>query len=530
MRMITDKMSAIFFLYGKTFKNRVKKALKKPITYVFVVLGILYLVIILKSFGVMFGQTGMEPESMLTAILTVIVFMTIPSNLISYSKRKGLIFKQSDIHFLFPGPISPKVILLYAHLRTVLMSFVLSVVMTAGGVVWFHMPAWKMLVYFLFSCIVENILEASMMILCYGNERMDKKQKGILQALMYALIGIFVLLGIAAYVREGAGFDVVLRYIHSPGIQMIPVVGWYIAFLHLLFMGPTAVNIAGALLFFVSVAVLFVMARRMKCTGEYYEDAIQFAEDYEIAREKSKKGEVAVVGRKKKYVNAQVSYKGSYAKAIFYRQLLEYKKNRFFIFGLYTAICLALGIGMAVLGYRGYFGNEKYVPFIILGVMAYVTFIFSSYPGKWGKELGSPYTYLMPDSSFHKLWYATLIEHLRALVDGCLLTLPVAVITGLPPVQTVLIIVIYICMQACKLYAEVMVEAFLGNLLGTVAKQFTRLFFEGLVIGIGIIGAVAGTLMVSVDVGFLALIILSALMTAGMMAIAAVNFEKMESW
>lgn len=531
MEAKTGSVRAFFYLYRKILKNRVKKALRKPVTYIYLAFVIWYFGFLFTTFGEgfdsMFDSFGIDKASALTVVLTVLTFFFVPSNLISYSKRKGLVFRQSDIHFLFPAPVNPKRVLLYAHVRGVLLGLLVSGLMTVGGVIWFSMPVWKMAVYFLFSGVVENLLEGSLMILCYGNEKFGKEQMFRFQLLMYAVVGLFVLIGVAVYMKEGAGMSAVAGYLHSSAIQMVPVIGWHIAFLHLFFMGPTAVNVVCSALYFVSVAVLFFMAVRMKCTGEYYEDAIKFAEDYEEARQKGKRGEVAVVGWKKKYGKAEVTYRGSCAKALFYRQLLEYKKNRFFIFGFYTLVCLALGIGMAFFAYREDFGEKA--PFIILGVMAYLTFIFASYAGKWGKELSKPYTFLIPDSAFRKLWYATLMEHIRALVDGCLLTLPAGIVTGIPFFQILLIIAAYIGLQACKLYAEVMLEAFLGNLLGNVGKQFARLFFEGIVIAFGAMGAAAGTMLVSLEVGLAVLIVVVGVMTAAMMILAALNFERMES-
>ena len=523
--------TTFLFLYRKILKNRVKKALHKPVTYVYLVIAVLYFVLIFGSFkitfDVMFAERGIDSASALTVVLTVITFFLVPANLISYGKRKGLVFRQSDIHFLFPAPVNPKGVLLYDHVKTVLLGLLTYFVLSVGGVFWFGMPLWKMFLFFLISCVAENVLESSMMVICYGNERFNRRQMLLFQILIYAVMGIFVVIGIAVYIREGAGLRAVVNYLHSPAIQMVPVVGWFIALVHLLFMGPTTVNIIGSVLYFAAAVFFFLTAVRMKCTGEYYEDAIKFAEDYEEARQKGKKGEVAIAGWKKKYGKATVSYRGSYAKALFYRQLLEYKKNRFFIFGFYTLLCLCAGIGLAVIGKRGDMGEMA--PFVILGAMAYLTFIFAAYSGKWGKELAKPYTYLIPDSAFRKLWYATLMEHIRALADGCLLTLPTGIVMGLPFLQMVLIIMVYVCLQACKLYAEVMVEAFLGNILGAVGKQFARLFFEGIVIGFGILGAALGTILFSLEVGLVLLVIVMAGMTAVMMIIASINFERMES-
>lgn len=520
-------MNMIFYLYRKTFKNRVKRALKKPVTYVYSAFVILYFYFIFRSFPVFFEMFQVEGASVLTAVLTVIVFVFIPSNMISYSKRKGLVFRESDIHFLFSAPVSPKKILLYAHIKNVIVTLLLNILVIICSILWLDMPVWKMAVYFIFSFVVENLLEGSIMILCYGNERLEKKQMFAVQAGMYLLIGIFILIGVGVYVKEGIGLRPVVNYLHSPAIQMVPVIGWHIAFLHLLFMGPETVNIICSILYFISVILLLLAACRMKCTGEYFEDAIKFAEDYEAAKKRGKAGEVAIVGWKKKYGKATVSYKGKYAKAIFYRQLLEYKKNRFFIFGFYTLVCLVVGIGLAVIGYRNN-GFGGYEVFVILGVMAYLTFIFSGYQGKWGKELKKPYTYLIPDTALCKLWYSTLMEHIRSLIDGCLIALPAGIVFGIPFLQILLVILAYICIQACKLYADIMVEAFLGNILGLAGKQYARVLFEGIVIGIGAMGAMVGSL-ISMEMGLVALVGVVVFMTAGMMAIATVNFEKMET-
>lgn len=160
--------------------------------------------------------------------------------------------------------------------------------------------------------------------------------------------------------------------------------------------------------------------------------------------------------------------------------------------------------------------------------MAYLTFIFSGYQGKWGKELKKPYTYLIPDTALCKLWYSTLIEHIRSVIDGCLIALPSGIVFGIPFLQILLVILAYVCIQACKLYADIMVEAFLGNILGLAGKQYARVFFEGIVIGIGAVGAVIGGL-ISMEIGLITLAGVVVFMTAGMMAIATVNFEKMET-
>ena len=105
---------------------------------------------------------------------------------------------------------------------------------------------------------------------------------------------------------------------------------------------PTTVNVICTILYLVSACLLFVLAKRMKCTGAYYEDAMKFADDYQELLNKKMQGESGRLGKKQSFKQASVEYKGGGAKAIFYRQLLEYKKNRTFIFSWMTLVNLAV--------------------------------------------------------------------------------------------------------------------------------------------------------------------------------------------
>lgn len=178
-------MKAILYLYFRTFTNRLKKAVRKPITYFYLILVLVYAVLIPITFRTTAANMNMDSPSGITAVFTVFAFWVIPANLNAFAKRKGLLYRSSDIHFLFPAPVSPKQILLYAHLRTLPTTLIMNLFMTVAGGYIFRVEWWKMLLYFLFSVIVENILEAGIMILVYGNEKLDEKEEpGLSEVLM----------------------------------------------------------------------------------------------------------------------------------------------------------------------------------------------------------------------------------------------------------------------------------------------------------------------------------------------------------
>lgn len=525
-------MGAIGYLYQKTFVNRVKIAMHKPVTYVYLLLVLFYFTAVPASLRMIVEDFGGDSPQGMVMILTVLAFWSIPGNLTAYTKRKGLVYRNCDVHFLFPAPVRPKKVLLYAHLKTLTAQILMnSFIVVCGGMI-FAVEKWRLAVYFLFSVVVENVLEGGIMILLYGDERMGEKQRALLVKAAYGLMAVLVLLAVAAYFRGGLSMGTVAEYLQSDLLQMVPVVGWYISVLHLLFLETTAVNVAGTVCYGLLLIIVVIMAWRMKCTGAFYEDATKFAEDYEDVLVSRRQGNTARrLGKVQKFGKAHITWHGYGARALFYRQLLEYKKSRFFIFDISTFMAILGGAAIAYLYIReGGFGElESYRFFVIPVIASYLIFVFNAVNGKWAKELSSPYTYLIPDTAFRKLVNATAMQHIQSVVNGCLITLPGAVAMGMPPGITALCIVCYIVLSANKLYALAVAEAAVGNTLGTVGKQLLQMLIHGLAITSAVLGAVMGMVSGGILWAFLLMDVFLILFTGVFMVIAVLNFYNMET-
>ena len=520
-------MEAIKYLYKTSFKNQLKKSVRKPVTVIYCILTIAYFVWMYFIFRDMVSDIKVDSPEGLVTIFSVMALFFLPGNLITFAKRKGLIFRKSDIHLLFVSPVSPKSILVYAYLRNIILSIIVGLAFIPIGVVWFHVPVYKMILYFLISQVVENTLEISLMIILYGNERLSKKTLKIIGKVLLLFIVAIVSIGVYLFFEYNKSLAFVGPFLSNPYLQMVPIIGWSIACYRLLFLGATTLNVICTGLYLISTIILFITAYRMSCTGLYYQDAMKFADDYEEARIRGKKGEVAVVGGKKAKLKASnVEYKGYYAKAIFYRQILEYKKRRFFIFGFYNLVCLGIGIAIAFLSKD--MEVREYALFVAAGAGAYCTFIFSGFATKWAKELENPYTYLIPDSPLKKLWYATVIEHIRSIIDGLLIVLPVAIVVRMNIVAVILSVLCYVCLQANKLYLSVLSEALLGNTVGTVGKQWLRMIGMSICIAAGIFAAVLFNKYVGIEAAFLGMIMIEVVITAIIAVGASILFKKME--
>ena len=249
------------------------------------------------SFGTMIEEFHVDNAESMGVILSILIFFLLPSNFISYSRRKGLLFRKSDIHFMFPAPVNPKMIIVFKGILNLLLNFLLAVFIGAMGIIYFQAGVGRMILYVVLYLVFENVLEASTMILCYGNEKLPEGFFKGLTMVCYALMGVFVMVAFLMLMNRGFSFENVSEYLSLPVIQAVPIIGWNIAMIRLIFVGPTTLNLICTVLFILSTLLLFLLAFRSKCSGEYFEDAAKFADDYAELRANKQKG-IVIQGRR----------------------------------------------------------------------------------------------------------------------------------------------------------------------------------------------------------------------------------------
>ena len=481
-------MRSILYIQKRAWINRIKRALYKPGTYVYIVLFGFYIFLIgtTISQGTDFLKTiGLNTPLTFAAFYSALLLYLTPPSYVSYAKHKGLVYIPADVQFVFSAPISPKKVLVYAYLKNVPVSIIVGILVAAVGVIWFQVPLWKGICFFLVIGVAEHVMMAALTICLYGNERFAEKTTKRFGRILYLVLAGLV--GVAAYYLYVNGLHVstVISYLSSPWLQLVPLIGWQIAVMRLILVGPALFTVIGSCLYVLAFAAFVILAWKMKCTGEYYEDAMTFADDYQKALDKQKKGDTTLNIKPGKLRRASIRYQGGGAKAVFYRQLLEYKKRRFFLFGGRTLTALIIGAGAVVLFSMGEIsvsGAGRY--YTVPGILGYLAFIFSTVGGKWEKELENPYIYLIPDTPFKKLWYATLLDHVRTAVDGLLISAPIVLYLGMPWWYIVIFTLFAVLMQAARLYADTVANALIGNSLGNVARQFLNMGIFLLVVGI----------------------------------------------
>ena len=121
------------------------------------------------------------------------------------------------------------------------------------------------------------------------------------------------------------------------------------------------------------------------------------------------------------------------------------------------------------------------------------------------------------------------IQHVQSLINGCLITIPGAVVMGLSLPVTVLCVVFYVAVYANKLYALAVAEIVTGNALGKAGKQLFQMFIQSIVLMMAALGAFAGAQLGEVWMAYAFMDVMLILFTIVFMVIAMLNFYKMET-
>ena len=521
-------MRALIYLTKRSFINNMKRAVRKPSTLIALIFGIGYGIFVVATLGSLAVTIRFDSVYGLIVILTLwSIYMTL-GNFMGYSSRKGIIFRPAHAHFVFPAPLSPKAVLVNSAWMNYLISAVIWIVLAIGGLTIFQIPFYKVVLFFLTGCVLEIAFEVAVIIFLYTNDHLPQKlMNGV--RLFIKLFLIAFTLGIVLYFRNnGLSLESASALMDAPALQMFPVIGWQIATYRLILLGSTVLNIICTVLYLLTVVLAVTGALRMKCDGGYYEEAAKFADDYAELKKRQKNGEMVfkVGGKKRKFRRIKESVGGKGARAVFYRQLLEYKKERFFFFDKLTLISVALAF---IFSYGlSDMANESGGAVFLLGVVAYVSLVMSGYLGKWENELKSPYLYLIPDSPFRKMWYATLMEHIKALVNGSIICIPIGVFWHVGPLEILYCILIYTVIQANRLYTTVIAQCLLGEVFGKTGQNVLRMFIQTALLGAGVAAAVAVGIFVNVDFVFPIVLIYSIMATAAMAVLASFRFDTME--
>ena len=275
-----------------------------------------------------------------------------------------------------------------------------------------------------------------------------------------------------------------MNVLNSEIFYYIPFIGW---FKRVLMAGVDGISSTFYVNLLLSLAFIGLMIFTLyKVNTDYYEDVLDATDKREEMIKLKKSGKGTINFGKKKFHKLKSGKMGNGANAIFYRQLLEYRKTGIPFVDKITLTMLIVGIG------------SKYV-FPSLGMHAVLYFsiymlFFFSIQGKWGQELSKQYIYLIPYSSARKLFFATLSDTLKNTIDGLVLFTVSGIVFKCNPIIIPFYIFAYVSCGAIFTYGDVLSRKLFG---GTHSKNLELFIKMGITILVILPGLISSIIIIS---------------------------------
>lgn len=487
--------SPLMYLTAVKLKNQLREAVKHPAKLIYVI--VIAAALALSTIGGRVNSEHLElrPLRELTAIMVLfytLMFLITFINCVNGGAGNYPMFTLSDVSMLFPSPLRPNKVLFYALIRQLGMSLLLGFFLLFQYN-WLHalygMEYPHLLLIVLgygLSLFLGQVCAMAAYTRTSGNDNARRLVKysvyGITLAFAAGLLlrciprlqasagggsmeEMFAAGGFSGVVEEGVDF------LSAIGI-FFPVSGWAAGLIGGIFTGDflsAGISVLLILLAFAGAILLVV-----KNKNNYYEDVLQSAEVAQSAITAKKEGQPAEVTPKNVRLGKTGIGKGKGSGALFYKHLLENRRSGLFLFSKMSLIFMLVVIGCAVL-YSAIFSDEEdnTAAFVAVFTMSTYMQIFSESLGRFNWEISKPYIYLIPESPFKKLLWATAETLMADCVEAVVIFVPVSLILGLGPVEMVLCILARISFSLLFTAGNIMVE----RIFGTVRSKGLLLFF-----------------------------------------------------
>ena len=391
-RSVAD-MSSIAFILRKSLKNNILELLRHPgklVAYLFVAACLLF-----SALSMALSPQEELPEFLDLRILQGIYFallmFIVMINLIKGVDSGSTFFSMGDVNMLFISPISPKKILVYGLMKQMGMTVLVACCMVAYGgmaVQFFGITALDAVLLFagfIVSLLVSQIFTILIYSFCNGSRK-----------------------------RSAAVTD--------PYLQWVPIIGWMTGGI---FSAIRGFDMLGAVYFaLLAAAALIALLAFLKSDSDYYEDVLQNTETTYEVKKAAKEGNINMnlPGQKIRKVKTVGIGRGWGASAFFFKQVKEMHRHSPLVFwGGSTIMLAAVGAFISIVMMNSGDDGEPMSSSLIMMVATitsiYVLFFLNA-AGPWSKEMMKPYLYMVPQSPFKKLFFASLTSLLTPIADG----------------------------------------------------------------------------------------------------------------
>lgn len=451
-------MGAITYLLLHKLKNAFKQLLKSPakLIYAIFMIGILVLFVVARD------QNTVESIKAdisyllggIVAVYALIFYLSINKGFQSGAS----IFRMPDINLLFVSPYHARTLLIYGliqQLGTTIFAGIFLVFQYAwlnnafgvDGIGMLFIMIGYMLVLFtaqLLSMVIYN--------LTHSNDTLKRILKLILYLPPVAFIAYYVIPAILN--GEGIGLSTLSKAGNSIGALCLPVFGWLTALVKAVLVSDSGLLVIGVVASVGTVAAS--IASLFMVEMDYYEDVLQTTEASYTSVTAAKEGRIQEAAPRNIKKGKIGIGKGKGAETFYYKHRIENRRGKLFVLPTVTLVLIVCGI------VASFFLKEiGLIP--IFAFMIYMK-VFTVGMDKLPRELLKPFIYLVPESSFKKLFCCMKEAIPGYFLEAILLYVPAGLIMEVALPEIAIFVLASVSFSFLFIAGNLFVERVLGRL------------------------------------------------------------------
>lgn len=478
-------MSALWFLFRRTLRNWLRELKKHPgalISYI-VLIALLALTMWVPSKTDAAEQGALDPRFLRLIALALYALVLFSSVKTAMGKGHTL-FRQADVHFAFPSPISSNHILFYGLIRQMGTSAIASLfilyqipnIQRAFGV-----RGWGIVLLMLSYCAMlftTQIMSMFVYVLC---TKRSGAKRWIARGVLIGAVALALWVG-GAYAQTQDIMQALSRTLFAPWAMMcIPFAGWATSFGTMLVDGSFALGWIGLALLI--VGNLLCIYYIVHAHADYYEDVLQSTESAYQTVQDVKEGRTVQSGKRIRLRQTGL-HRGWGASAFYHKHLLEQRRRGK---GFVDARSLTL---IAVVGFLSYTARAEARGLMLAFSIGVFLLFFTNAIGPFHAELSKPYIFLAPLASSQKVLFGILSDLQKSAVDGVLAFALGALLAAASPWEALACMAAYVASNLLFMGVSLLSERVLGKHGGLLLQMVLYLVLLGLLLAPGIVACV----------------------------------------
>ncbi len=399
--------------------------------------------------------------------------------ILSSGKSGTRIFQMADVNLLFSAPMKPQSVLLF-RLCTQLGAIFCAMLYFGFQIpnLMLNLGVGPLGVVLIFGVLILVLCYAKLInIMLFTAASVNRTVARGIYPLGYGL-AILTAGGFALYYRLSAltPWEALLRFFHAPAARWIPVWGWMKGLVGATLEGNALLAVLFLCLLLAGIPLLAWAIWHLR--ADFYEDALQQStETAELLSQAQTEGAIVTRGKKKarsEKLRRDGLSRGMGAGVLFTKSL--YNRFRFAFLGVFTKTAmtyLVTAVAVSIL-LRQVMNVRSLIPVaFVIGGFAF----FRSLGNPIANEVAKTTFWMIPESSFQKIWMCLLAGSTDCLLDMLPAFFAATILLGANPLVAILLMIFVVSIDLYSSTVGAFIDLSLSVGLNRAVRSAVQILF-----------------------------------------------------